>query len=73
MKIALHELDADDRLHGQQIKRKDPTRLADSLVRYLTPGAWRSTKINNDDSRPDQFVLVVDLHQFVGSPGTPTL
>ena len=62
-----------DRLHGQQVERKDPAHLAHPLVRDLAPGARRGAQIHDNHSWTDQLILVVDLHQFVGCTGTPAL
>ena len=36
---------------------------------YLGPGSWSSTTFNDDHSGLKDFVLLLDLQQFVGGPG----
>ena len=67
-KSSLHEIDAGDRLHRQEIDGDDAARLrrADALGRHLAPAAGRGAEIDHARAFLEEARLVVDLDQLVG-------
>ncbi len=53
-KVALHELDARYRVHGQDVGRHDAARAADDARRVLAPAARSGAQIDAANPRPQQ-------------------
>ena len=66
-KIELHEIDAGDRVHRQNIDRHDAAlaRRADAPGCHLAPAAGRGAEVDDPRAFLQQFRLVVDLGQLI--------
>src|SRR5262249_33266633 len=70
--IALHELDAGQLFHWQQITRDDAPLATHLPCSVLAPGARGRPQIETHLSRLQQLLATVDLLQLEYGPGAPT-
>ena len=72
-KVALHEFDARNGVHGQNVRRHDAALAADDARGVLAPAARGGAQIDHANARPQQPLVFLNLRELEDGARAPAL